>query len=858
MKNKMLNILKYSLFATFIFFANCSTQKNTKVTRTFHNTTSFYNIYFNGYESYKIGIKNINDKYAHDYEKILPVFLYSDAEQLKSGSAEMDIAIQKAAKAITNHSITTKPKLKSKVNMTERDKEFYSKSEFCKWIDDSYLLMGKANFHTKEYQKAIRAFRLIMTQFKKEETRFEAMLWLAKIYIEQEKFADAFDMLEELKNDVRHPKKLDKNIQLTYADLYIRQKNFEKAIPILFTAIKTSKNKTDKARYKYILAQIYEEQNDLTTAAIYYKQVIKMNPPYEMAFNAKIKRATAFNAGSKDAAEIKKQLKKMLKDEKNKEYKDQIYYALAKIEFKENNEDKAIEYFKSSVANSVANNTQKAISYLALADIYFAKPMYFLAGAYYDSTMQNLPKDFENYEEIYNSSIYLIDLVKHLTEIQNQDSLQRIAKMSEDDRNDFIDNIIKELTEKENAAKNALNPTFDPLDDNPTATGTKWYFYNPTAVAQGTAVFKKKWGNRTLEDDWRRSDKSISTSDADITDPDADSTIVTDNKTREYYTQYLPLNDSLMEISEELIINSLFAAAEIYYSKIKDYEQAIITYEELISRFPNNIYIIESYYILYKMYQSLNNTTKAEYYKIQIINNFPDSKYAKLLLNPNYLDELNLIENQANILYDTTLNLYKTKNYLQVIDNANNASQNYKDSKTLPKFMFLKAMSYGQLHNTDSLNIILTDFVTKYPKDQAVEMANEIIAMIKEGKFNIDIYEMSFAKPHYYVLALKNGVYDLKTINYKLTVESSKYSETKIFTLEEHKLNDAYSLIVVKSFENKEEAIDFYLNIKTKSPIADMSVENFEHFVISENNYTTFIADKILEKYVMYFKNKYL
>jgi len=837
----------------------CTTSKNTSITRNFHNTTARFNVYFNGYESFKTGTKSIKDSYVYDFTQMLPVFLYSDPEQTKVASTDMDLAIQKGAKAITNHSITVKPKLKSKSKLTDKDKEFYNRTEFCNWIDDSYLLMGKSNFYTQEYTKAIRAFRLIMSQYKKEETAYEAMLWLSKTYIEQSKYSDALEMLDELNNDAKHPKKLDKEIKLTYTDLYLRQENYDKTITLLNQVLKTTHNKSNKARYKFILAQIYEAKGDLTTASEYYKQVIKLNPIYDIAFNAKIKRATAFNSGSGNANEIKKQLRKMLKDEKNIDYQDQIYYALANIEIKENNEPKGIEYFKLSVQTSVSNKTQKAMSYLALADIYFEIPDYLPAGAYYDSTMQNLPEDFENYDAISKKATNLVELVGYLSEVQLQDSLQKVAKMSESDRNALITSIISDITAKETAEKNALNPTYDAFDNVTTSTDGKWYFYNPTAVSQGITEFKKKWGTRTLEDDWRRSNKSIvSTFETDEVAEGEDSTKVTDNKMPEFYTQNLPLTDSLLEVSDKKIIESLYSAGDIYFNKIKDYDEAIKTFEDLNDRFPENIYLLESYYSLYLLYTLKEQDTKAEYYKNQVINNFPDSQYAKLLLDPTYLDQLVAIEAQATELYDQTLILYKSSNYEQVILNSQYAFENYKNSKTLPKFMFVKAMSYGQISNTDSLYSNLKLFVEKYPTDDAVEIAKEVLALVESGKFDMDIYNPEFSSPHYYVVAINSKKANLKNLNYKLAVASGNFTDETTYTVTEDVLDAGYTLLVVKTFENKENALLFYNYIITKFVLADLKPYEYEHFVISETNYNTFIKDKIIEKYLAYFKDNYL
>jgi len=835
----------------------CTTQKNTFVTRTFHNTTARYNVYFNGYESFDVGTKSISDEYKDNFNQILPVFLYSDDDQIKAAAGDMETALTKGAKAITNHSITVKPKIKNSKDITQKDKDFYEKNEYCKWIDDSYLLMGKANFYTQEYTRAMRSFRLIMNQYKDENTRFEAMLWLAKTYLEQEKFEDCEQMLNELESDVRHPKNLNREINLTYADLYIRQELFPEAIKSINTAIELTKNKRVKARYVFILAQIYEETGDFTLAQENYKEVIKMNPPYDLAFNAKIKRATISDLGAGEISEIKKQLKKLLKDEKNIDYHDQIYYAYANIELKEGNESKAIEYYKLSAKSSVSNDIQKAISYLALADIYFARPDYLLAGAYYDSTMQFINDDYYDYEAVSIKAANLSGLVVHLKEVQLQDSLQELANMSESERNQIIDEIIEDvITAEEEAAIQTTASYIDPMD-NIEVKGASWYFYNSTAVSLGITEFKKKWGNRTLEDNWRRRNKDVILDFDEIDETeDEDSTRITDNKTREFYLQDIPLTDSLMKVSHNKIIEALFNAGDIYYKKMEDYKVAILTFEDLNNRYSDNIYKLEAYYSLYQLNLLLGQSSKAEFYKNQIISNFPESKYAKILLDPSYIDHLIAIEEQANILYDKTLTSYKTGNYSSVISNADFAFKTYPDSETLPKFLYLKALSYGGLKDNNSLLSFLNDFITQYPNDDAVAVATEIIALIESGKFDMDIYSEDFTSEFIYVIALKTGSFDLNEVKFKLTVASGNYSKDTKYEISEEVLDDVYTLITIKTFTDKVNALGFYNELISSFTLSDLNPEDYEHFIISENNFETLKTDKFIEKYLAFFKDK--
>lgn len=857
----MKKIFSLLLIIFSITFFSCTTSKNTTVTRTFHNITSHYNVYFNGNESFNSGTQKIDKNYKDNYSILLPIFKYSVDDAAKLASSDMDRTLAKMGKTISVHSITVKPKLKG--SLTPKDREFLKRNEYCKWIDDSYLLIGKADFYNRDYSKALRAFRRILNQYKYEETRFEAQLWIAKVYIEQEKYKDAYNYLTELENDVRHPKKLNKEINLTFADYYVHKKDYSNAIERLIKGIDLTKGKDQKARYYYILAQLESELKNFSEASDYYKKVIKMNPNYDMVFSAKIMRATVFTP-CQNSEDIKKQLRKMLKDEKNEEYKDQIYYALATIEQKENNEAEAINYYKLSASVSVSNNNQKAISFLALADIFFAKKDFLPAGQYYDSTMQYLASNHPDYKTISIKAENTGYLVDYLSIVQKQDSLQRIANMSDKDRLAFIDGLIQNVRDEEQRVQDEMNSDNynDPNDflnnnSQNNQNGGKWYMYNPVLVSRGQNEFKKKWGNRKLEDDWRRKNKSITNDISnEATDENIDSTLVTDNKTREFYLQNLPLTDSLMKISNDLIVNALFNAAEVYEVKLLDDFAAISTYDELMTRFPDNYLKLETYYRLYKLYKKTSNQNKADYYKELIIIQYPDSKYAKIIQDPNFFNKLMATENIALKLYDNTLIAYNQNNFGQAINLANQGTKKYPDSQAFPNFIFLKAKSYGRLGKTDSLSYYLKYLTEKFPKTDIGILSTEILALIKSGKYDFDIYNISPNEPHYYIVIIEKSL-NTDEFRFKLKLKAEQFTNTKTFDLKFIDFGTNLALITIQTFDNQLESEQFYKTTIGSDVFKSIDEDKYKAYFISKSNYEIFLKDKMVEKYEMFFKKNY-
>ena len=356
------------------------------------------------------------------FDKIIPVFKYGTEEQARGVYAQMDRAIKKATTVIQKHSM------------------FIRKKERCAWIDDCYLLMGKSHFYKQDYFLAVENFETILKEFKKEPIRHNAGVWLARSHIEMENYSDAKTVLNILESAEDLPGEMVAPFWATKADYYLKQDDLERAVDPLTKAIAASKKRRKKTRWMFILAQVHQKLGNLSQASELYGSVVKRNPKYEMAFNAKINRAKTYSSG--DSKSIRKELSKMLKDDKNIEFLDQIYYALANIDLKEGKVDYAIINFDNAVQSSTKNQRQKGLAYLSLGEIYFEKTSYQLAQAYYDSAATTLPKEYEDYEAVKNKKDNLADLVKYHQIVDTQDSLLTLAKMDTLELLEKIDGII--------------------------------------------------------------------------------------------------------------------------------------------------------------------------------------------------------------------------------------------------------------------------------------------------------------------------------------------------------------------------------------------------------------------------------
>ena len=486
-----------------LLMSGCSTKKNTLTRRMFHNLTSHYNVYWNGEQSLKNGDKQLRTNVKDDYSQVLRVYNYGTKQDGMSLNSTMDRALEKTSICVQKHSM--------KFNNRER----------VKWIDDAYLVIGKAHFYKQDYIPARRTFDFVATEFNYNDIALVANMWLIKTFIQSEQYPRAIATIEQLQartaNLNKMPKELMRNFDFTIADYYIATKEYNNALRYLKSGIVLNNDRDLRTRAMFIMGQIYMHQGDAERATAQFRKVIKRNPVYEMSFESRMNIAKLGTADN--AAELYKMMNKMLRDPNNEDYCDRIYYAMAELALREGDENKAINYLRKSVAANKNNQIQKFQSSLKVATILFDRNEYELSQAYYDTAVTSMNREQPGYDSIMNISQTLNELVMYLTVVRDQDSLMRVAAMDSVSRNMLIDRIIAQFIEEEELEKAQKEyqeqlammgaAIGDAPKSEPTSTGSTsaWYFYNPTAVSKGFTEFTRKWGMRKLEDNWRINDK---------------------------------------------------------------------------------------------------------------------------------------------------------------------------------------------------------------------------------------------------------------------------------------------------------------------------------------------------------------
>ncbi len=850
----------------------------------------------------KAGLARVDQSVDDDYTRILPVYKESYPTSASAAKPDMENAILKGSKLIQNHSITNKPKRRR--IRTRNYQEFARKEEFNNWIDDSYLLIGQAYFYQHNFMSAIENFSFVMRKFSEEETKFDAMIWLARSYGEMERFTEAFEMLQALQADPGFPKRLEKELAKVNADFYLKQNEYSDAIKLLEIALDKSRSRKEKARIHFILAQLYRETGNLSKASEAFLAVPKYNPPYKMAFNARINAAGLYT-GETSAEELKKDLNKMLRDEKNLEFRDQIYFALANIYFREGNSTQAIENYKKSVATSVDNDYQRTQSSLTLAEIYFSDKKYRESQAYYDTAMMAMDKAYPGYQEINIRYNGLTRLVENLETVEVQDSLQNLARMSESERNALIDKWIALERQKERDAEMLANQ--QSMQSNyyraneyrlglgRADEGGGWYFYNPQTVSYGRTQFQQLWGRRKLEDDWRRQNKGTFSDEelgdfAELVDSSLMVPRETDPMKREYYTQDLPVTDSLMAISHDKIRDALYNAGKIFKSDFNDYPRSAEAFEDLNRRYPNNIYLLSALFDLYDVHELMGNRDRALYYRDMIVQRYPESNYAQYLLNPNFFTEMQQKQETLNRLYQDAFRDYKAGRYTELRNLTSSMKELGPDSLLLSKIDFIAAVSMGATTNMRTFENELITYIKNYPKAETTPLANEILTLIQDSTLadyqklvdlgylhdeiqNTEVMEgttpendefggkFSYDEElvHYFVIAYpRNANLDLNRLKFDIANYNLDHYTRYDFDVEGENLDTNTSLLVVRSLGNKEQALIYFRAIIRKAEVfRTLNGTEYYNFVISSTNHRQITADQSIAEYLRFYLKNY-
>jgi predicted negative regulator of RcsB-dependent stress response len=872
------------ILGSLAILSGCSVEKNTGTSRFYQGLTSKFNIYFNGNESFKAGVAKVNAGYRDDFSDLLKIFEYSDPASPSVCSANMVRAIQKASKIIQLKSITAKPEIKKNTIPNEKEEEFMNRKEYNEWVDDCYLLIGKARVYIHDFEQAKTTLGYNISTTVDNKIKNESTIWLARIYNETGNYNESFRILSELNISKDFTRDLLALYYTTFADLFVKQKKYQEVIEPLGKALGYVSGKRNRYRLTYLLAQLCEKTGDGKRATSLYRAVVNMNSPYEVEFNARINLAGVFDVNSGNPDYIKRELEKMLRDTKNKEFRDQIYFALGNLAKKEGKENDAVDYYKKSVASSRQNPNQKGKSFLALALYYYSKPDYMNSGKYYDSTIYFLDQKYPDYQNIKAKAQNLNALVKQLTIIQREDSLQHVAKLTESERNSLIAAIIekvkKEETEKKSIVQNTDRYNMGQYyenerrsQENITQEG-KWYFYNQSAMTFGRTEFRRRWGDRKLEDNWRRLNKSrvttelISGNQEENNQVRKDTSVaVNDNKNPKFYLRNLPMTDSLITVSNEKIANAYLESGKIYDERISDKPKAIESFETLLKRFPGNELEPEALYYIYRVYKE-DNDPKSEAYRQILLEKHASNEFTRIISDPDYskkkLDDLK----KAEKLYQEAYNAYATEDFTGSIALCDSAVKQYSKHELAPKFLLLHAYCTARISDERTFKAELDKLIKQWPATPETVRASEIKAYLNEKipelkveedkQIASEIYVTDSTSQHVFALIVMNPSFNINQVTFDVISYNIDIYTNKNYHTEGALIENKYIMITVSGFSDKATAMEYYRSFRPDKIVRNPSGSPLMTFIIGKKNLETLGKDKNPERYRLFFTEKYL
>jgi len=817
----------------------------------------------------------IEKSYVDDYTQILPVFRIPNTPETKNCYADLEKAIKKSTLVIERHAITNKANVEI--------------AGAVKWIDENYLIIGQAHYYKSEFIAAIEIFDYIINKYPGNPTATVAMMWKARAEIQLGDYTAAEGHLDVVNGDKSLTNAQQGEVKATYADLYMHTGNYPNAIKYLEEALVLTKNKKTRARYMYILAQLYEQTGNFKKSADYYGDCIKLNPNYDMLFNARLNRARLSASTASNRSAAKRELEKMLLDEKNVEYRDQIYYTLAQLEQQDNKEG-AVKYYKLSVASSQGNNKQKAMSYLALGDLSFETQDYIKAGAYYDSTMMFLPKDYKNYNTINDKKANLARLVRYLNIVSTEDSLQKVVRLYGGDTTTlyaYIDRKIEEAKKEEERKKKELEEKMNsgggnnmlglnnPGQGNQQNPAGQWYFYNPSTVGFGVGEFNKKWGNnRKLEDNWRRANKEQMIEEVDPEKQDTSKKAsggIASNQTREYYLKDLPMTKESLDKSNEAIADALYNLGGIYKDQMNNLPKAIEAFSSLTTRFPDHKYALASHFQLYRIYQKQGDKVNEQKESDFICRNYPESDYCQLIKNPEH--ELNILaeREKVRVYYDSTYMEYTRNHYAVVVERCNYADSVFGTRhEHAAKFAYIRALSLGKTQGAPQMETALVKLIENFPKDPLKAQAQLMLDYIRKSKSGVGVnppesnkvdstYKLDDKVQFQYMVIVQNGAGDINKFRTVLSDFNTQNYGSAGLTITSMVIDPTHQAVIVKNFQDQSAAMAYYNNLKGHPEIfAWLGVGTFQAMVISTLNFPTFLKNKDVVGYKKFFDDNIL
>lgn len=931
---KSLGIFFSTIIAAIILLAGCA--KQTLVTKPYHNLTGRYNAYYNAQMRVMESFETLEKQYQDNYNKPLHLYPYIAVEDVNAVKQPLDEAITKCARNIKLHTIGN-------------------------WTDDSYHLMGKAEFLQKEYERAANTFKFVVDKYhpenvekelqalkkkkkkkkrrkkkrrkkrrkkkssKKKKTkktddeedqkpvrygikhrpvRYKSMLWLAKSYVELGNYDEAGYYLREMENNISETHKLMPEVWAITAHAWIKQKEYAKAIEPLVKAIEGTRKKEIKNRYVYVLAQIYQMQSDNQLAMENYQKVLRLKPTYEMEFNARLNMAkNAASVTGKKRIDPELALKRMLRDSKNKEYKDQIYFALAEIKLKSGNKEEGILALQQSLQYST-NNTQRVEGCLMLAGLFYEKDDFVRAYSYYDSTLQVMTKTDDRYTSTDINKRRLEGVATNMAIVEDKDSMKVVGAWGRVEQEKWA---VLGLQMEENLANaqkaatpasggnfrtrtkgntlSSIEAPFPQRTGGASAPGgtvrimdnelqkSKFPLYNSALKKKGERDFEKRWNGRQWVDNWRRTEA------VDEIIDEGTEIAVAEPKTQAEIDAYLkkkgvPMNDQEKVALDVALGEAIFKAAQHYREDLGRKDKALALVNRLVNDYPDNIYAVEALFLAYNIYSEENNVAKTTYYKNEITKKYPDSKIAKVLNDPAFANSEKAKYDAINKYYDDTYQMVRTGNAQEALTRVRAVPTKFGGNYEMKaRFALLEAMCIGGIKGETDYIKALRVIVTSFPDTKEEKEAKSMIAIltgkkatggkVKSPNGNNDKskkggvpYALDMKQQHLILVVFDDPKVKVNPYRVPITSFNNKFYLSRRLSTSSIIVDNKFPSLIVRTFPNGEEAMKYVVNANSnKEFLAD--VKGYTVYAISKQNYGLAMSSLKFNEYKAFYKENY-
>jgi TolA-binding protein len=831
--------------------------------RNWNNMVARFNIYFNATQKLDAAVDNLATKQLDDFNEVIAIYPYGTADDAKNMRAPMEEAMKKASKVIQN-----KPR--------------------SKWADNAYFLIGQTQFFSGDYYASIETFQFVNNAYTDETIKAMSQLWLMKSYIQQEKLDDAEAIYGLLTKIQITDNEFNTGLNLSAGDLMVKQGKNAIAIRLLQKGLNKLKDRTLRYRTNFVLGQLYLEQKKYRKANEHFIKVLRMNAPYEYVFQANLGMAKSTSeAGGQGAQKTKKYLKRMLEDDKNIEYYNQIYYELAKLEFATDNTNQGLIYMKKSASTKGSNTTQLTKTCLFLADYYFKSRKYDKAQSYYDSSVAIIPEDYPNVDNIKTKHSILSKLIENIETVRTQDSLLALSTMDRELLDRKIDDLIEqekeatriakedEIIRKEQAQINARNPGNGGGINTTTGGGSTWYFYNSSTVARGTNDFERTWGNRKHDNFWRFLNKNamsnaLSSKSDDTQEEKSDPDTYSSSKDKEQeellkdvasgkldYYKDIPFSSTAQLVAKRKIQAAYLGTGKIYFDELKEYVQSTTNFTTLLNKYPATLHKPEALFYLAKNATKLGDSAAAASYAKMVADEFPETAFNSVLNNKEIIEDNS--DDEVIALYERMFTAFKNEKFDTVFTIKKTIDKEYAGNSIQAKIDYLYALTIGHTSGKKAYISELEGIKEAYSGTAIGERAAYTIRLLtaedKLADDELSRFTSNLNGVHYYVIT--GNTANSPKVELDLGDYNNKFFGTiplQITSL----VFEKKQLYYIKQFDSKATAIKYHKEMEASASfLKQIGLKNANFYAITPENFRILVKLKDDDEYIRFFAEKY-